>query len=112
MIQNGDYDFFQNLAEVKRNSPINQRHLQQLCILSQLLLIHSLSVWMFNKMVLSVAQPAHLPIHVLLFRRQQPKCLKNRLKTKLKRSSFILTCEFQLSEDKLGGVLYRSELSS
>lgn len=41
MIQNGDYVSFQKLAELERQLPVTQKHLQQFRVLSQLLLISS-----------------------------------------------------------------------
>lgn len=63
MIQNGDYICFDRLKELERSLPVTQRHLQQLGVLSNLLLIQCPSVWRFHesvtyKVVVSAAPPA------------------------------------------------------
>ncbi|RXN13048.1 hypothetical protein ROHU_029209 [Labeo rohita] len=47
MVQNDDFVSFQKLSELEKQLPVTQRHLQQLRILSQLMLIQSPQVWQF-----------------------------------------------------------------
>ncbi|KAK2885931.1 hypothetical protein Q8A67_016768 [Cirrhinus molitorella] len=51
MIQNGGYVYFQKLAEQELQLPVTQKHLEQLRVLSQLLLIQSHKVWRFHESV-------------------------------------------------------------
>ncbi|KAK9977197.1 hypothetical protein ABG768_019018 [Culter alburnus] len=51
MVQNGDYVTFQKLAEVERNLPVTQRHLQDLHVVPKLLLLHRPSVWCFHESI-------------------------------------------------------------
>ncbi|KAL0151965.1 hypothetical protein M9458_052730, partial [Cirrhinus mrigala] len=49
--RNGDFVSFQKLTEVERDIPVTQKHMQQLGILSQLVLIHSPCVFRFHEAV-------------------------------------------------------------
>ncbi|XDV36630.1 hypothetical protein PO909_006376 [Leuciscus waleckii] len=51
MIHNGDFVSFQKLGELERQLPITQRHMKELCILSQLLLLQSPAIWRFHDSV-------------------------------------------------------------
>ncbi|XDV46702.1 hypothetical protein PO909_014539 [Leuciscus waleckii] len=72
MIHNGDFVSFQKLGELECQLPVTQRHMKELRILSQLLLVQSSAVWRFHesiptKLVLPpVVPPVDRPIHVLL----------------------------------------------
>lgn len=62
MIMNGDYVYFEKLAQIERNLPVTQSHLQELGILSKLLLLHSPMVYRFHesvpyKLVVSAVPP-------------------------------------------------------
>lgn len=62
MIQNGDFVSFQKLTEVERDLPVTQKHMQQLGILSQLVLIYSPCFFCFHedipqKVVVPVTPP-------------------------------------------------------
>ncbi|RXN39146.1 hypothetical protein ROHU_000469 [Labeo rohita] len=51
VVHNGDYVALTKLAELECQLPITQQHLQQLRILSHLLLLLSLKVWCFHEQV-------------------------------------------------------------
>ncbi len=66
IIQNGDFISFERLAVLERSLPVTQKHLQQLGVLSNLLLIHRPQVWRFHesvpyKVTVSAAPPAPRP---------------------------------------------------
>ncbi|KAK2915699.1 hypothetical protein Q8A67_000073 [Cirrhinus molitorella] len=52
MIMNGDYVYFEKLGEIIQSLPVTQSHLEQLGILSQLLLLQSPCVCHFRETVL------------------------------------------------------------
>lgn len=51
MIHNGDFVSFQKLGELERQLPVTQRHMKELRILSQLLLVQSPAVWRFHESI-------------------------------------------------------------
>ncbi|CAM4652162.1 unnamed protein product [Leuciscus chuanchicus] len=51
LIQNGDFVSFNKLAELERALPVTQRHLQDLQVLSKLLLLQNPAVWRFHESV-------------------------------------------------------------
>lgn len=51
LIQNGDFVTFSKMAELERSMPVSQRHLQDLHILSRLLLIQNPAVWRFHESI-------------------------------------------------------------
>lgn len=83
MIHNGDFVSFQKLGELDRLLPITQRHMKELWILSQRLLVQSPAVWRFHE---SIPTKLVLPVHILLFRRKEEKWQTLRLMRNLKRS--------------------------
>ncbi|XDV19260.1 hypothetical protein PO909_024760 [Leuciscus waleckii] len=51
MIHNGDFVSFQKLGELECQLPVTQKHMQELRILSQLLLVQSPAVWRFHESI-------------------------------------------------------------